>query len=72
MNPIEEVLVFSSTDDVVADNFVVPILAAPLDLLPGRAAEDPHAAIGWRISMRTMVVSSSFMALRCVTRSSMP
>ncbi|MCB1496809.1 MAG: sugar phosphate isomerase/epimerase [Bauldia sp.] len=39
MNPIEEVLVFSSTDDVVADNFVVPILAAPLDLLPGRAAE---------------------------------
>lgn len=38
MSPIQSILVFSSTPDVVADNFVVPILAEPLDRLAHRAA----------------------------------
>lgn len=39
MIPIRQLLVFSSTPDVAADNFVVPILAEPLDALAGRAAD---------------------------------
>ena len=39
MIPINQLLVFSSTADVAADNFVVPILAEPLDRLPARAAD---------------------------------
>lgn len=38
MSPVEEILVFSSTPDVAADGFVVPLLAAPLDRLAARAA----------------------------------
>jgi D-psicose/D-tagatose/L-ribulose 3-epimerase len=38
MSPIRQILVFSSTADVAADNFVVPILAEPLDQLLDRAA----------------------------------
>jgi sugar phosphate isomerase/epimerase len=39
MGPIERILVFSSTPDVVADGFVVPILAEPIERLAARAAE---------------------------------
>lgn len=39
MTPITQLLVFSSTADVAEDNFVVPILAEPLDRLALRAAE---------------------------------
>lgn len=38
MAPIREILVFSSTPDVVDDGFVVPILAEPLGRLAARAA----------------------------------
>jgi D-psicose/D-tagatose/L-ribulose 3-epimerase len=37
--PIEKLLVFSSTPDVAADNFVVPILAAPVAELGARARD---------------------------------
>jgi D-psicose/D-tagatose/L-ribulose 3-epimerase len=37
--PVTELLVFSSTPDVAEDNFVVPVLAAPLDDLPARAVD---------------------------------
>lgn len=39
MIPITQILVFSSTPDVVEDNFVVPILTEPLERLATRAAE---------------------------------
>lgn len=37
MGPVTELLVFSSTPDVAADNFVVPVLAAEIDVLAARA-----------------------------------
>lgn len=38
MSPIRQILVFSSTPDIAADGFVVPILAEPIDRLAQRAA----------------------------------
>jgi len=39
MKPIKNLLVFSSTPDVIADNFMVPVLMETIERLPARAKE---------------------------------